>query len=330
MKFPTNDILPGTFGNFKRITNIKNSGETKSKYYIRLHKVLTEAKDCNITKAGFENNPFFTKKKLEYSAITPNQQQRISIKDSCQNYTFNITKDVNISGLKDNNGKPITDLYLTTINRNYFGFFNQPPIGQNSSIDIGWEFNFLQNTYDSWWDHTSTNNKDNIPIGSYVSNGQTFYYNEFLNIGDIIKGDFCEYNDYEQKEYIVSPIYHKYSINSNVFYDNSTLNEPSGYLYKPHTNIKIRSFSDYLEFGNKDEVDNIPKYAWYSEYEDTFIWRDLYEYGYIDGDNIGVNNPFTNGAHYPFKNILFLQYPIKRSTSVKTNLITQITQDNCE
>ncbi len=85
MKFPVNDILPGTFGNFKRLTNLKNSAETKSRYYVRLHKILTDVNDCNITKAGFDNNPFFTKKKLEYSAITPNQVQRVSIKESTQN-----------------------------------------------------------------------------------------------------------------------------------------------------------------------------------------------------------------------------------------------------
>jgi hypothetical protein len=330
MKFPTNDILPGTFGNFKRITNIKNSAETKSRYYVRLHKILTDAKDCNITKAGFENNPFFSKKKLEYSAITPNQIQRISTKENNQTYSFNIVKDVNITGLKDNNGKPLTELFITMINRGYFGFFNQPPVGQNTAIDIGWGFNFLKNTYDSWWDHTSTNNKDNIPVGNYSTNGLTFYYNELLNVGDTIKGDFCEYNDYEQKEYVISDLFHKYSFNYNLFYDNSPINEPSGYLYKPHNSIKIRTFSDYLEFGSANEVDNIPQYAWYSQYEESFFWRDLYGYGYIDGDNIGVNNPFTNGSHYPFKTILFSQYPIKRSTSVQTTLITPIINDNCE
>jgi hypothetical protein len=80
MKFPVNDILPGTFGNFKRITDLKNSGETKSKYYVRLHKILTKPEECNITKAGFENSIFSTKRKLEYSAITPNQVKRISTK----------------------------------------------------------------------------------------------------------------------------------------------------------------------------------------------------------------------------------------------------------
>jgi hypothetical protein len=330
MKFPVNDILPGTFGNFKRITDLKNSGETKSKYYVRLHKILTNPEECNITKAGFENSIFSTKRKLEYSAITPNQVQRISTKENGQNFSYNFVKDIDISGLKDNNGKPLTQLFVSVINRGYYGWFNQPPVGQNTAIDIGWGFNFLKNTYDSWWDHTSISNKDNIPVNSYLANGQTFYYNEFLNVGDVIKGDFCEYNLYEQKEYVISEMFHKYSYNYNIFYDNSPINEPSGYLYKPHNSIQIRAFSDYLEFGNTEEVDNIPNYAWYSQFEETFIWRDLYEYGFVDGDNIGVNYPFTNGRHYPFQSIFFLQYPINRSTSVTTTLINRVTTDNCE
>lgn len=330
MKFPANDILPGTFGNFKRITNLKNSGETKSKYYVRLHKILTKPEECNISKAGFDNSIFSTKRKLEYSAITPNQIQRVSTKENGQNFSYNFTKDIDIKGLIDNNGKPLSQLYVSVFNRGFYGWFNQPPIGQNTSLDIGWGFNFLKNTYDSWWDHTSFSNKDIYPIGSYVANGQTFFYNEFLNVGDVVKGDFCEYNDYEQKEYVISEMFHKYSYNYNIFYDNSQINEPSGYLYKPHNPIQIRSFSDYVEFGSAEEVDNIPQYAWYSKFEETFIWRDLYDFGYIDGDNIGVNYPFTNGRHYPFQNIYFLQYPINRSTSVTTSLINRVTADNCE
>ena len=125
-------------------------------------------------------------------------------------------------------------------------------------------------------------------------------------------------------------MYHKYSFNSNYFYDNSTVNYPSGYGYEPHTSVPIRVFSDYLEYGSKDSVDNIPVYAWYSEYNDTFIWRDIYTYGYVDGDNLGVDYPFVNGAHYPFSSILFLQKPIQRTDKVNTNLINQPINDNCE
>jgi hypothetical protein len=336
LKFPTNEVVTGTYGTFKRIANISNSGETKSIYYIRLHKVLTRAGDGNLVQAGFETNPFSVKTKLEYSALTPNQIQRISTKEGSKSFTFSFDKDISISGLKDNNGKPVTNLFLTVIQRGYMGWFNPPAVNQNGNnvgLDIGWGFNFQENSYDPWWNHSSVFNKDNILVGSYEypqGSGQFFYYNEFLNEGDAIKGDFCEYNYREQKEYVLSPMYHKYSFNPQFFYDGALLSELSGYVYGPHYDIPIRVFSDYLETGSRGKVDNIPNYAWYSEYDQTFVWRDIYTYGFIDGDGIGVDYPFTNGAHYPFKNVLFLQRPVKRTNVVTTNLIKRPTTDDCE
>ena len=210
------------------------------------------------------------------------------------------------------------------------GWFNNPTPGLQSSIDIGWKFNFLENSIDTWWNHSSTNNKDNIPFNSYTVNGQTFYYNDVLNVGDTIKGDICEYNYVEQKEYVLSNLYHKYSINPNVFLDNSAINYPSGYVYQPHYPIKIKTFSDYVEFGSTSEIDGIPGHAWYSETNNIWIWRDLYDYGFIDSDGIGVNHPFTNGAHYPFKNVLFLQKPMKQKTNINSTVINRPTEDNCE
>ena len=36
-----------------------------------------------------------------------------------------------------------------------------------------------------------------------------------------------------------------------------------------------------------------------------FRWRDLYPYGFVDTDGIGVDFPFMNGAHYPYENTIF-------------------------
>lgn len=333
LKYNPVDIQTGTYGTLKRITNLTNSAETKSIYYVRLHKVIKTSNECNISKAGFENNPFTIKRKLEYSTLTPNQIQRVSVKDNTQTFSFTFDKDISIAGLIDNNGKPITELFVTTIERGYMGWFNKPYPNQNNQptgIEIGWGFNFLKNSVDNWWDKNSVVNKDNIPNNSYVTNGQTFYYNDFLNVGDVIKGDFCEYNYYEQKEYVLSKMYHKYSFNDSIFNDNSPQNLPSGYLYVPHYPIQIRVFSDYVESGNKDYMDNIPGYAWFSEYDDIWYWRDLYTYGYIDNNNIGVDYPFINGSHYPFSEILFLQYPILRDINQQPIDINDPTTDDCE
>ena len=333
MKFNPLDIQTATVGTFKRISNIINSAETKSRYYIRLHKILKTPKDCNISKAGFEQNPFFVKKKVEYTQLTPNQIERTSIKDGTQTYSLTFDSDLSIAGLTDNNGKPVTEVFISLIQRGYMGWFNKPYLNQNSQLtglEIGWEFNFLKNSIDNWWSKNSAVNKDNIPSGSYISNGQTFNYNEFLNEGDVVKGDFCEYNDIEQKEYVLSKMYHKYSFNDLYFSNSSSSNLPSGYLYSPHNPVKLRSFSDYIENGTKDLIDNIPGYAWYSEFNDSWFWRDLYSYGFVDNDGIGVDYPFLNGNHYPFCDLLFLQHPIQRDNNTQSTLINRIKNDDCE
>jgi hypothetical protein len=334
LKFNAADIVTGRVGNFKRITDISNSAETLSNYYVRLHKIIKTPQDIFLVNSGFENNPFPIKKKLEYSGLTPNNVQRISVKDGNQTYGFSVNSDINIENLIDNNGKPVTDLFISIVNRGYMGWFNFPGNNDTRAIDVGWEFNFSKNSYDPWWNHNSSDNKDNIYTDSYTKLNQTFYYNNLLQVGDVIKGDFCEYNKIEQKEYVLSPIYHKYSFNPIIFIDDQMTNAPvypTGYVYKPHYNVPIRTFSDYVESAIPSEIANVPYYAYYSQNSEKFIWRDIYEYGFIDNDRNGLNIPFVNGAHYPYKEIIFLQHPIFRNTEfISTGLINEPENDECE
>ncbi len=55
LSYSQNDVYDGRYGNFKRIVDITNSAETKSNYYVRLHKVLTNVEDTFVTKLGFED-----------------------------------------------------------------------------------------------------------------------------------------------------------------------------------------------------------------------------------------------------------------------------------
>ena len=318
------------FGTFKRVGNISNSGETMSKYYVRKHKILTEASNADVHKLGFENNPFPKKRKVEFSATTPNQIQRISVKDGNQTVGFSFDKDVDIIGLMDNHDRPVTELFVTIINRGYMGWFNRPT--QNTCLEIGWDFNFKQNTIDDWWNKPNPHNKSDIPFGSYIFNGQTFYYNDVLHIGDEIKGDICEWNDYEQKEYVSSRMSHKYSFNPQILQGVTMgdMSKPYGYAYHPHYPIQIRAYSDYIEVGTKDKVDDIPDYSFYSAFNGQWRWRDIYPYGFVDSDGIGVDNPFLNNRHYNFKDILFLQTPMQKNKNVLNDVIFQPIIDNCE
>jgi hypothetical protein len=154
---------------------------------------------------------------------------------------------------------------------------------------------------------------------------KTFYYNQDLKKDDLIDGDFCEWNDYNQIERVISPYYQKLNYNQNVFQTTKTYSTNSpGFYYKPHTSMRIRVFSDYVETAVAEQVENVPFYSFYSSADQSFRWRDIYTYGFKDNLERGVDFPFMNSAQYPYQEAIFrlipeginynslgVQYPIK-------------------
>ena len=300
----------GTIGTFKRVINPDNLEETRSKYYIKEYKVITNLSDLAVTKAGFEKNVFNEQKKLEYSSITPNNVTRISQKNSSNSYDITTNYDLDFAGYYDNQKRPLNEISLTIINKGYSGYFNQPLNGVG--LKQGWEFNLSKNS-NPWWDLSNQKSNTNIPVSAYtLTSGatKTFYYNQDLKIGDVIDGDFCEWNDYEQVERVVSAYYHKLKYNQSVFQTtpNFSTNAP-GFYYKPHNPMTIRVFSDYVETASVELIDNLPSWAFYSKEDQQFRWRDLYTYGYIDNLGRGVDYPFLNSAHYPYTQVIFRLIP---------------------
>ncbi len=321
-------------GTFKRVLDINNTGETTSQYYVRRHKILTSESDYDLTKLGFENNAFSNKKQLEYSALTPNGVSRVSVKDGSQTCGFTFTKDIDTSELLDNQGRPLSELFVTIMQKGYMGYFNKPYSNGYPGLLIGWDFNFLDGKDDIWWNAASPTNKDlGLSTSSYNFSGKTFYYNNPLEVGDIISGDFCEWNDFVMTETVLSKMMHKFSYNPLIFSNSSPLNYESGYFYQPHFSVPIRAFSTYIEVGAKETVDFIPDWSFYTETERQWRWRDLYPYGYIDTDGVGVDSPFLNDAHYPFSDILFLQVPTSFYRNINRPLVDYIVDpyiDGCE
>jgi len=304
-----------TFGNnvtgtFKRVINPDNLTETKSKYYIREHKVITNLDDLIVTKIGFEKNVFKEERKFEYSSITPNQTSRISQKTSSNAYNITSAYDLNFAGYIDNQKRPLSEIFLTIINRGYSGYFNEPSNGVG--VKQGWEFNLTKNV-NQYWDLNNINSNTTIPLSSYTQTSgatKTFYYNGDLFKDDVMDGDFCEWNDYEQIERVISPYYHKINYNQTVF---QTSNDPTtnslGYYYEPHNKMTLKVFSDYVETGDVNFIDQVPNYAFYSSADQQFRWRDLYTYGFTDNLERGVDYPFLNTSHYPFTDITFRLIP---------------------
>ncbi len=322
-------FLQGNTGTFKRVINNDNESETISTYYVRRHKILTNSEDAILVKAGFEQNIFNSKIKYEPAVLTPNNIARSSVKEGGQAYTLSFNVDIDISDLVDNQKRPLTELYFTTIWRGYFGWTKE--------LKQGYEFNLplFYGQPSPWWDVANSSSNTTIPTNTYFSQTTPptgpFIYHENLQVDDIIDGDFCEFNSYEQTERVISDLYHKITFNPFWFSLNNTINVNNqfGYYYKPHNPITIRVFSDYIEEGESLEIVDIPDYSFYSNLSNSFRWRDLYPYGYIDSNNIGVDYPFTNGKHYPFVNTIFRIIP--EGTNVKNiNEIQDPLIDDCE
>lgn len=335
--FTGNTFVDGKMGTFKRVLNIDNVSETKSKYYIRKHRVIKKLSDLVVTKNGFEKNVFNEEKKYFVAPVTPNNKNRVAQKTSSNTYNITLGNDLDINGIFDNQKRPITEVSLTIIFRGFSGYFNYP--NNSSGLKQGWRFNITEQP-NSWWNKTETKSDTNIRVGSYTklqgNQTNTFYYNDELNIGDMLDGDFCEWNDYEQNERIVSEYYHKINFNQNVFTTvslndtNQTLQNSYGYYYKPHNMLTIKVFSDYIETANKDGVVDIPTYSYYSKTNKQFRWRDIYTYGFFDNLGRGVNYPFINGSHYPFGNFVFRLIPEGSNFVDNSNIITKPLIDDCE
>ena len=293
-------------GTFKRVIDATNSADTISSYYVRKHKIITDASCAVLVNAGYEKNIYNDKTKCERKVLTPNQINRTSVKEGSRSYTLSFNCDVDINGLKDNQMRPISRLYFTTIWRGYFGW--------TQKLKQGWEFNtFLdQGLPQSWWAQNNVDSNttvNQLQYNSLIGQGP-FFYNDFYYSGDTLDGDFCEWNNFEQTERIISLYQHKITYNSNWFdvpslINNQNQNNPYGYFYQPHSPIKIRAYSTYIEESNSEVIVGLPEYAYFSTLNSNFRWRDLYPYGFIASDGVGVDYPFLNNAHYPYSNTIF-------------------------
>ena len=331
--FTGNTFFQGRMGTFKRIINTSNL-ETRSKYYVRKNRVLCTQNDIDISKTGFELNPFADQKQLEFSSITPNQKTRVSVKTSSNTYDITFKRDIVLSGVTDNHNRPIGEVFLTIINKGYSGYFNKSFNGVG--LKRGWGFNLTKDV-STWWSDTNQYSFTNIPVNSYTKTSgvtETFYYNQNLKIGDLLDGDFCEWNDYDQIERVVSPLVHKIKFNQDVFKTESTPNvNAMGYYYLPNIPLTLRVYSDYVETAPANLSDNVPGYSYFSTVNQEFRWREPYLYGEFDNNDRGVNYPYLNRSHYPYRDYCFRLIP--EGTNYQDilnglNIATQPDIDECE
>jgi hypothetical protein len=296
----------GVTGVFKRITDINNSGETMSRYYVRKHKIITNPHDSIITRNGFELNPFDDGAMYQFSSLTPNKVSRIANYQSSNTYNTTFARDFELLTQLDNNKKPLTQIFATFQNVGYFGWFNR--------LRRGWKMNMTPKETNPWWDTTNPLSTEDNLTSSYTKtqNGETYDFTVNLPrySGDTMYGDWCEWNEIEQAERVISEYMNKVTYYQKAFTIPSTdSTNTSGFYYQVHNPITLRVFSDYVETAQPVGIEDIPNYAYFSNNNKLWLWRDIYTYGYVDNLGRGVEFPYLNNAHYPFQNIPFRLYP---------------------
>jgi hypothetical protein len=257
-------ITPNT-----RIRRVVNGQE--SDYYFRIFETLTDDDDYEMYPLAFARNLFF---------------------DKLPQFAFN--KDIDVSELRDNLNRPLSELYITFIKNNNKGF---------SVIKSGIEMpNIL-----------AIDNFDNIPDIRRIHNGVTPISHTEIESNILVTdtqfyGDVVEYNKFEVREKVLGEIHHRFNTQNRDGGNGMSPNGVSitlgprveGYFYKAHYKIEIRQFSAYVEQGDSFS-EGIPDYA-ESLGDGRYLWRDLLDIGFNDGNETILNYPFLNGCHYMYQN----------------------------
>ncbi len=284
---------------------IRVSAGFKSEYYFRIFKKIKtriadviETDDYETYKLGFSENIYT---------------------DPLSQFVFN--EDIDVEGLTDNLGRPLSELYLTTIKTSSNGLFTNVSSGINSPY-----IENLNNSNTSNWDHllnvpiiNKIHNGGNLPFPSHTPLEKNVTINNNNNVvgNDFYYGDVVEYNKNTLKEVVLAEVNHRFnttnrqsippvinSVTSALGTTPLTLGpRQEGYFYKANHLIKIREFSDYIETGVLG-LDEIPNYA--TDMGDgRYNWRDFLDIGFNETDNKALDYPFTNGSHYIYQNFPF-------------------------
>jgi hypothetical protein len=288
----------------------------KSKYYARVFKKIN-------TKGGnlIEDDDY---------EIYPLAFTQTIYEDKAHQYVFN--EDIDITDLKDNLNRPLSEVYITVIKTTNSVFTDiksgiKMPLFTNAESNLGIS-DVNRITSDTLTSHIPI--EDNVTIS-----------------GDLFYGDIVEYNVMEAKETILGDVYHRFN----------TLNRESGgavgeidlgvrlegYMYKPHHKIQIKEYSNYIEQGLYNTLDK-PSYATPIG-DGRYLWRDLLDIGLNDTQDTYLDYPFLNGSHYintcislpllrqdpfGFYGLQWVNYPADTSgVLMEDNTIVKNTQDVC-
>lgn len=258
--------------------------------------------------SGFESDYYyriFKKVPTEYNSIIKNDNYELFSPSFTKNIyndlvtQFSFNDDIDVGGITDNLGRPISELYLTIL-KNKKGEFT--PI--KSGIETPFVDGVVNDTDTPVISRIHNGGSSPIQSHSYVEYDPTIDDDEFY-------GDIVEYNKSDVEEVILSSIAHRFNTKNRE--NNPTVGSGSGeytlgprhegYYYFPHYQITIRRFSTYIEQGD-DSVAGIPSYA-QDLGDGRYLWRDLLDIGFNDARETNLDYPFLNGSHYIYQNYCF-------------------------
>lgn len=300
-----------TFFLYEKTSTFKRTkDDVPSEYYVRKFKSITTGfRDYDLFPASFAESYF-----------------------GDEEVAYNFTTDIDVSDLKDNLGRPLSELFLTIVKvdtdtSDDFKDTYWKGLSQNNSIPLS-----LRNRF---WTHiqggflTENDTSVNYNVRSISADGyeQTHFGSVDNGIDESDEdfvGDISEYNSVELTERILEPVYHRINTvyreyrkdilnlsSTDGEYEVDDLRE--GYIYRPHYRIKIREFSTYIETGDESRVIGIPDYATFDyqytrsngDNENVYRWRDLLDVGFYDETGRGLDYPFNSGAHYMYLDMRF-------------------------
>ena len=298
------DITSVGSARFRRVLGGRENG-FQSKYYLRLFKKITTI-NTNINNGTIEDD--------DYEIYQAAFSQTVFNDEVCQ-FVFN--EDIDVGNIRDNLGRPISEMFLTIVKTSDNNFFTPIQAGLECGLVNGIINTSTQNPIPDVRQlrdgpiQLPNYNDSPVPLTANVTINDNYFY-----------GDIVEYNDYELIEHVLGVVGHRFNttdrigngiqlglgclINSN---SAKCIAGPrhEGYFYYPHHRIKIRDFSAYVEQGNANTV-GIPDYA-FDLGDGRWLWRDLLDIGINNGQEETLNYPYLNGAHYMYQNFCF---PVRR------------------
>ena len=293
-----------TTAKFRRVLGGTQNG-FESRYYLRLFKKITTV-NTNINNGIVEDDDYEI-----YQAAFSNT---IFNDEVCQ-FVFN--EDIDVGNIRDNLGRPISEMFLTIVKTRDNNFFTPIQAGLECGLVNGIINTSTQNPIPDVRQlrdgpiQLPNYNDSPVPLTANVTINDNYFY-----------GDIVEYNDYELIEHVLGVVGHRFNTENRIS-NGITIGcgfsglsssakciagpRHEGYFYYPHHRIKIRDFSTYIEQGNANTI-GIPDYA-LDLGDGRWLWRDLLDIGVNDGQEETLNYPFLNGAHYMYQNFCF---PVRR------------------